>query len=250
MPAPLGALSAGPVAIAGHDGDTIPAYLATPAGDTPRGSVVVIHHMPGFDSASLEITRRFAALGYAAICPNLHHRDNPGAGPEAAAAASRAAGGVPDARLVGDVAGAVDHLKSLPESNGKVGVVGYCSGGRQAFLVGCELDVDAVVDCYGAFVIGAPPEALGLTIPPLIRLAPKLSAPMLGLFGAEDTHPAKSEVDELESVLTGLGKDVDFHILDGAGHAFFAVDRPTYRPEAACYGWTLLDEFLGKHLGY
>jgi carboxymethylenebutenolidase len=248
MTAPLEALSAETVAITGHDGETIPAYLAAPAEDSSRGSVVVIHHMPGFDSATKEITRRFAALGYAAICPNLHHRDNPGAGPEEAAAASRAEGGVPDERLVGDVAGAVYHLKSLPASNGKVGVIGYCSGGRQAFLVGCELDVDAVVDCYGAFIIGTPPESLGLTIPPLIDLAPKLSAPMLGLFGSDDTYPPKAEVDELESVLTGLGKDVDFHIFDGAGHAFFAVDRPTYRPEAARQGWTLIDEFFHRHL--
>jgi carboxymethylenebutenolidase len=248
MTTPQEALSAGPVAIAGHDGDTIPAYLATPAGDSSHGSVVVIHHMPGFDSATLEITRRFAALGYAAICPNLHHRDNPGAGPEEAAAASRVAGGVPDERLVGDVAGALDHLKSLPESNGKVGVIGYCSGGRQAFLVGCELDVDAVVDCYGAFIIGSPPESTGLATTPLIHLAPKLSAPMLGLFGADDTYPATAEVDELKSVLTGLGKDVDFHIFDGAGHAFFAVDRPNYRPEPARDGWTLIDEFFRKHL--
>jgi carboxymethylenebutenolidase len=248
MTASLEALSAQTVTITGHDGDAIPAYLATPAGDNPRGSVVVIHHMPGFDSATKEITRRFATLGYAAICPNLHHRDNPGGGPTEAAAASRAAGGVPDERLVGDVAGAAEHLKSLPESNGKVGVIGYCSGGRQAFLVGCELDFDAVVDCYGAFIIGTPPEALGLTIPPLIHLAPKLSAPLLGLFGADDTYPPIAEVDELESVLTGLGKDVDFHTFDGAGHAFFAVDRPAYRPEAASYGWTLIDDFFGKAL--
>src|SRR5258708_21125402 len=114
MTTPQEGLRGGPGGIAGHDGATIPAYLATPAGDSSHGSVVVIHHMPGFDSATLEITRRFAAMGYAAICPNLHHRDNPGAGPEEAAAASRVAGGVPDDRLSGDVAGAPVHLNSPP----------------------------------------------------------------------------------------------------------------------------------------
>jgi carboxymethylenebutenolidase len=248
MTAQQDALSAHTVVITGHDGHKIPAYLATPADGGSGGSVVVIHHMPGFDSATKEITRRFAALGYAAICPNLHHRDHPEAGPDEAAAASKAAGGVPDERLVGDVAGAADYLKSLPDSNGKVGVIGYCSGGRQAFLAACELDVDAVVDCYGAFVIATPPESLGLTIAPVIDRAPTLSAPILGLFGADDTYPAPAEVAEFESILTGLGKDVDFHTFDGAGHAFFAVDRPSYRPEAAHQGWTLIDEFFRKHL--
>jgi carboxymethylenebutenolidase len=242
------AMTTGPITITGHGGYVIPAYLATPAGDQPRGSVVVIHHMPGFDSETKEITRRFAALGYTAICPNLHHRDAPGAGPEEAAAASRTAGTVPDDRLVGDVAGAAEHVKSLPASNGKVGVIGYCSGGRQAFLAGCELDVDAVVDCYGSFIIGSPPAGSGLNIPPLAHLAPKLSAPILGLFGADDVYPPQSEVTELEAVLTGHGKSVEFHNFEGAGHAFFAVGRPTYRPEVAAEGWRLIDRFFSEHL--
>ena len=56
----------------GHGGDGLEAYLATPADDGPFGGVVVIHHMPGFDEATREITRRFAAHGYLAICPNLY----------------------------------------------------------------------------------------------------------------------------------------------------------------------------------
>ena len=68
------------------------------------GGVVVIHHMPGYDAPTKEIARRFAAEGYNALMPNLYHRDAPGASPDDAAAAARAKGGVPDARLIGDVA--------------------------------------------------------------------------------------------------------------------------------------------------
>ena len=75
-------------------------------GDAPRGGVVVIHHMPGYDRATKEIVRRFAELGYDAICPNLYYREAPGAGPDDAAAVARAPGGVPDERLLGDVDGA------------------------------------------------------------------------------------------------------------------------------------------------
>ena len=72
-------LSARTVRIRGHGGDEVEAYLARPDGDAPRGGVVVIHHMPGYDRATKEITRRFAELGYDAICPNLYSREAPGA---------------------------------------------------------------------------------------------------------------------------------------------------------------------------
>src|SRR5215470_11915515 len=179
------ALTAETVTIAGHGGDEIEAYRAIPQGTDSFGGVVVIHHMPGYDSATKEITRKFAAYGYAAIMPNLHHRDAPGASPDDAAAASRANGGVPDDRLVGDVGAAADYLRALPGSNGKVGVIGYCSGGRQSFLAACSLQFDAAVDCYGAAVVRAP-EGLPIPMKPIVHLGEHLSCPLLGLFGADD----------------------------------------------------------------
>src|SRR5271170_7607625 len=111
-------MTAETIRIAGHGGDEIEAYLARPSNDQPRGGVVVIHHMPGYDRATKEIVRRFAELGYDAICPNLYWREAPGAASDDAAATARAAGGVPDDRLVGDVAGAMAYLKGLGNSNG------------------------------------------------------------------------------------------------------------------------------------
>lgn len=111
------------VRITGHAGDEIAAYLARPLGPGPYPGVVVIHHMPGWDDATKEITRRFASRGYAAICPHLHYREGSDASPDDAAAAVRAAGGVPDDRFLGDAEGAIRHLRSLPSSNGKVGVI-------------------------------------------------------------------------------------------------------------------------------
>ncbi|MGF1424879.1 dienelactone hydrolase family protein [Kitasatospora sp. LaBMicrA B282] len=236
------------VTIAGHGNDEIDAYLARPEGAQSRGGVVVIHHMPGYDRATKEIVRRFAELGYDAICPNLHHREAPGAAPDDAAAAARAAGGVPDERLLGDVAGAIAHLRALPGSNGRIGVIGHCSGGRQAVLVGCQLDVAAAVDCYGAFVTGTPPEGFPLKVTNLVDQLPALRAPLLGLFGAEDKFPGPEQVAELEQILTEHGKDFAFHTYEGAGHAFFAVDRPSYNVAAANDGWERIAAFFGTHL--
>jgi carboxymethylenebutenolidase len=242
------ALIAETIGITGHGGDEIEAYLARPLGQDSFGSVVVIHHMPGYDSATKEITRKFAAHGYAALMPNLYHRDAPGASPDDAAATARAQGGVPDERLVGDVGGAADHLRALDGSNAKVGVIGYCSGGRQSFLAAVSLPLDAAVDCYGAFVTGTPPEGFPLQVGPIGHLAPNLSCPLLGLFGAEDQYPTPDQVDELDKILTEAGKPHEFHSYDGAGHAFFSVNRPSYRVEAANDGWEKIWDFFGRYL--
>jgi carboxymethylenebutenolidase len=236
------------VMVTGDGGDEIEAYLARPDGDGPRGGVVVIHHMPGYDRATKEITRRFAELGYDAICPNLYWREAPGAAPDDAAATARANGGVPDQRLVGDVGGAAAYLRGLPTSNGKVGVIGYCSGGRQSVLAACHLDLDAAVDCYGAFVTGTPPEGFPMRSN-LVDQLPSLRAPLLGLFGAEDSYPSPEQVAELAEILTANGKDFEFHTYDDAGHGFFATDRPSYRVAAANDGWEKITAFYAAKLG-
>jgi carboxymethylenebutenolidase len=242
------AMRAETITITGANGDEIEAYAASPLAEGSKGGVVVIHHMPGYDAETKEIVRTFAVHGYHAVCPNLYHREAPGAEPSDAAATARANGGVPDERLVGDVDGAAKYLKSLDGANGKVGVIGYCSGGRQSFLAACSLELDAAVDCYGAFVVKNPPEGSGFPFTSLMPLAPNLSAPLLGLFGADDQYPGPDEVKELDDELTKLGKEHEFHSYEGAGHAFFAVDRPSFRPEAAKDGWQKVWDFFGKHL--
>ena len=242
------ALSASQVETIGDAGDRVQAYLARPAGDGPRGGVVVIHHMPGWDRASKEITRRFAEMGYDAICPNLHVREAPGAEPDDASAAVRAKGGVPDDRLVGDVAGASAYLRALPTSNGKVGSIGYCSGGRQSVLAACHVDLAAAVDCYGAYVTGTPPPDWPLKVTNLVDQLPDLRCPLLGRFGNEDRTPSPEHVDELDRILTEHGKPHEFHRYDDAGHAFFAVDRPSYRVAAANDGWDRIATFFGTYL--
>ncbi|MGH9055280.1 MAG: dienelactone hydrolase family protein [Acidimicrobiales bacterium] len=237
------------ITIAGHGGDQIEAYYARPLGPGPCPGVVVIHHMPGYDAGTKEITRTFAAHGYAAVCPNLYWREAPGAEPDDAAATVRAAGGVPDERLVGDVGGAAAFLRSQAYSNGRVGVIGYCSGGRQSFLAACSLQLDAAVDCYGAFVTGSPPEGSPLQVRPIVDLTPRLSCPLLGLFGQDDQYPAPAQVDELEVALKDAGKPYELHRYEGAGHAFFSADRPSYRVDAAKDGWQRIWAHFGEHLG-
>jgi carboxymethylenebutenolidase len=245
---PYEAMLAETILIEGHRGDRIDAYLARPFGAGPYLGVVVIHHMPGWDGPTKEITRRFAHQGYVAICPNLHFREGK-ATPEENSASIRAAGGMPDDRTMGDLQGAIDHLRTLPYLGGKVGIIGYCSGGRQAYLAACTLrGLDAAVDCYGGGVVARPEELTARQPVAPIDHTKNLQCPLLGLFGVEDTRPSPEDTARTEAALKEAGKTYEFHTYDDAGHAFFAVDRPHYRQAAAVDGWKKVFAWFERHL--
>ena len=222
----------------GHNGDMGDAYYARPnhAGKVP--GVVVIMHLPGWDEWIIETTRKFAHHGYAAIAPHLYFREGPGS-PDDVGARVRAAGGVADEQVMGDVAGSMDYLRAQFNATGKVGVIGFCSGGRHAYLAGCKLPkIDAVVDCWGGNVIVDDPKQLNAKRPVApIELTEKMTAPLLGIFGNDDQAPSPEQVNQTEAVLKAKGKVYEFHRYDGVGHGFFATDRPAYRSAQAVDAW-------------
>jgi carboxymethylenebutenolidase len=233
---------------AGGQGDLIHAYVARPEGDGPFPGVVLVHHLPGWDELYQEFARRFANHGYIVICPDLYCREGHGT-PDDIAASVRAAGGVADDRVVADCDAARRWLKSLPTSNGKVGIIGSCSGGRHAVLVASRAPgFDAVVDLWGGRVVAA-----GDQLTPKQPVAPidytkDLGAPLLGLFGNDDQAPTPAEVDQHEAALKQHGKSYEFHRYDGAGHGFFYYDRPAYRQQQAMDGWNRVFAFFDQHL--
>lgn len=229
----------------GHKGDMIDAYLARPSAAGKYPGIVVIHHMPGWDEPSIEITRRFAQHGYVAICPNLHFREGK-ATPEANSASARQSGGMADDRSMGDVDGAIKHLRAMRELNGKLGIIGYCSGGRQVYLAACTLKgIDAAVACYpGGVGAGSAP---GQPVDPL-ELSKDLSCPLLGIFGKEDRRPSQEHVAKIEAELTRLNKPHELVSFDGAGHSIFATDRADYRPLVATEGWKRIFAWYQKYL--
>jgi len=237
------------VAFRGHAGDTGEAYYARPTRPGRFPGVVVIHHLPGWDEWITEVVRRFAHHGYAAVSPHLYFRNGPGS-PDDVGARVRAGGGVADAQVVGDVAGAVAFLRAQDNASGKVGVIGFCSGGRHAYLAACRLgDIDAVVDCWGGNVVVDDKAALNDKRPVApIDLTQHLTAPLLGLFGNDDENPTADQVNRTEAVLRRLGKAYELHRYDGAGHAFFNTARVSYRAEQAADGWRKVFGFFTKHL--
>jgi len=234
--------------IRGHNDDLIETYLARPLGEGPFPGVVLIHHYPGWDEASKEMVRKFAHHKYIGIMPNLHHREGPGTGVDVVQRV-RDAGGVPDDRCIGDVDGAIRYLETMPSYNGKVGVIGFCSGGRQVYLTACNIErINAAVDCYGGGVV-VPPENLTKRQPVApIDMTENLACPLSGLFGADDKNPSPEHVKRMEEELQKHNKAYEFHTYEDAGHAFFSVDRPSYRQHAAVDAWDKVFAWYEKYL--
>jgi carboxymethylenebutenolidase len=243
------AISTSLTTISGANGDQVHAYVARPEGAGPFPGIVAVHHMPGWDEFYQEFSRRLATHGYTVISPDLYCREGHGT-PDDIAAKVRAAGGVADDQVVGDLTAAAAWLKSQSTSNGKVGIVGTCSGGRQALLAASREPAafDAVVDLWGGRVVAAA-EALTAKQPvAVIDYTKDLQAPLLGLFGNDDQAPSPAEVNTHEEALKKNGKNYEFHRYDGAGHGFFYYDRPPYRQQQAMDGWAKVFAFFDKTL--
>ena len=237
----------------GHEGVQIDGYLARPMGPGPHGAVVLIHHMPGWDQASKEMARKLASNGYVTISPDFHYLQRQVVGTDASdadvSAYVREEGGMPDARAMGDVAGAMEYLRSLPYVNGRIGVIGFCSGGRQTYLAACTIPgIAAAVDCWGGGVVRSEQEITERQPVAPIDLTSGIDCPLLGLFGDEDTRPSPEAVAETEAELKRLGKTYEFHMYPNAGHGFFAVDRPSYRQPAAVDGWEKVLAWFDRYL--
>jgi len=236
------------VTIKGFGGDDVRAYFARPLDGGPHPGVILIPHMPGWDEISREVARRFAHHGYLTICPNIYERFGHGQ-PAEVAGRAREAGGVSDDSVMGDVAGALDFLSTLPYSNGRVGVIGMCSGGRHAFLAACTVPgLAAAVDCWGGRVVMAPEELTPGTPVAPIDLTSQLGCPLLGIFGNDDRFPTPEQVDLHEQELIRHNKAYEFHRYDDAGHGFWYYTGESYRPTQAMDSWNKTLGFFAANL--
>ncbi len=232
----------------GGYGDEIHAYVARPAADGPAPGIVAVHHLPGWDEFYREFSERLARHGYTVICPDLYCRFGHGT-PDDVAARVRSEGGVRDDSVVADCGAALAWLKAQPASNGRAGIIGTCSGGRHALLAASQVDgFGAVADLWGGGVIAAKDQLSEARPVAPIDYTADLQAPLLGLFGNDDSHPSPEQVDLHEAELTRHGKSFEFYRYDGAGHGFFYYHTPMYRPQAAMDGWEKVFGFFNREL--
>lgn len=231
---------------ASQDGTRINAYYSRPVASGSRGGVVVIMEAFGLNDHIQDVARRFAEAGYLAIAPDMYTREgSPDEGNMDSVIQTMFS--VPDSQAIADLDGAAAFLRSQSDSNGKVGAIGFCSGGRYTLMFGCQgANVNACVDSAGGFIIQDEHTEQRPVSP--IEMIPSLQCPLLALFGEEDANPSPEHAARLQEELDKHGKTYELVMYRNAGHAFFADYRPSYRAAPAQDMWHRTLQFYGQHL--
>jgi carboxymethylenebutenolidase len=220
------------------NGFKVPAYYAAPAGKTNLPVILVIQEIFGVHEYIADTVRRFARAGYLAIAPELYARQgDPSQYGEMARLMAEVVSKVPDAQVMADLYAAVKWAGANGGDAGKVGITGFCWGGRITWLYSAHNPgVKAGVAWYGRLVGASTP----LTPKHPVDVAPILNGPVLGLYGGQDSGIPLDTVDKMKVVLaTGnaAAKASQFVVYPDAPHAFHADYRPSFRKESAEDGW-------------
>jgi len=224
------------------DGNTMRLFVAQPDGAGPFPGVLVIQHRDGVDGFVEEMTKRVATAGYFAAAPDLYHRDAPDCKDDGATRMTR----LRDANVIKDVKAAIDFLKGNPSVQAqKLGIVGFCMGGRVVCLTAPgNSDLKAAVSYYPGGMFAS----WGEGTPPIDRLK-EMACPLLGHFGEDDKFPTLDEMRKIDAELTKHDKFHEFHTYANAGHAFMNFHGQGYRPKADEASWPRTVNFLNKYLG-
>ena len=224
------------------NGFKVPAYYAAPAGKTGLPVVLVIQEIFGVHEYIADTARRFAQAGYLAVAPELFARQgDPTQYGEMAKLMAEVVSKVADAQVMADLDGAMMWAGANGGDVKKVGITGFCWGGRITWLYAAQSkNVKAGVAWYGRLVGASTP----ITPKHPLDLAAQISAPVLGLYGEKDGGIPLTTVEQMKAALLDAGskgnaaaKASEFVIYPDAPHAFHADYRPSYRKEAADDGF-------------
>ena len=236
------------------DGKTaeIKAFLAVPIPPPnvrwkPRGAVIIVHEIFGLNPHIRDVAARLAQAGYIALAPDLFTRE--GTPPKVEgnnfAPVMEMVGKIPDAQIMADLKSGVAFLQKRKDANRKVGVVGFCWGGRVSMLSAALVpELKAAVAFYGR-ITGKPTN--NQPQQPL-DLAFKMTVPLLGNFGEKDGGIPIADVDKLRDTLKERKHPVELYVYEGAGHAFHNDTRESYRKESAELAWKRTLAWFEKYL--
>jgi carboxymethylenebutenolidase len=215
------------------DGHPMRVYSDVPPGGGAVPGVVVIMHGPGLDRFIEHQVEDLARHGYAAVAPDLYHRQPPD-GADMMARVGR----LRDREILADADAAMAYLERVPEARvGGLAVLGFCMGGRITYLLAGARP--AAWQAAGVFYGGPTP----------YELTRQIACPVIGFFGVEDANPSPDDVKKIDAELTAHGKAHEFHSYEGAGHAFLNfLNAERHRPKPAADAWDKMLDFLDKHL--
>lgn len=227
-------------------GGDVSAYSARPA--KPKGKppiVLVVHEIFGVHEHIRDVCRRLAKLGALAVAPDLFARQGDVSKiADMKEIVGKVVSKVPDEQVLGDLDATLAWAKAAGGGDPRrVGITGFCWGGRIVWLYAAHAAVNAGVAWYGRLV--GDKDALHPRQP--IDVAAAVKAPVLGLYGGQDQGIPVATVEEMRKALAAGGaaaKRSEIHVYPDAGHAFFADYRPSYRADAAADGWTRLQAWF------
>lgn len=231
------------IPVAGGD---IPGYAAMPATGGPFPTVLVIQEIFGVHEHIKDICRRLAKLGYFAAAPALYAREGDVSGmSDIQEIISKVVSKVPDAQVASDLDATLAWAKGTGKADtAKLGVTGFCWGGRQVWLYAAHNpNVKAAVAWYGP--IKRPPTNLQPKNP--IDIAGQLKVPVLGLYGGADAGIPVDTVEEMKEALKAAHNPSEIIVYPDTPHGFNADYRPSYRPDQAKDGWSKMQAWFKQH---
>ncbi len=222
------------------DGTKMRAYVARPDGKGSVAGIIVLQEAFGVNAHIRSVSERVAALGYMAIAPELFHRTAPGFdgdyGNIEAVRPQMAA--MTQAGLEADLRAAYDWLQNDSSVDGsRIAAVGYCMGGRAAYVANSILPLKATVSYYG-----------GRIAPDLLPRAKDQHGPLLFFWGGKDAHIPPEQRGAVMKALDEAGKPYADVVFSDADHGFFCEDRKVYHPASTSQSWALFIAFLRQHL--
>jgi carboxymethylenebutenolidase len=223
-----------------NDGTTMRAWAARPKEEGRYPGLLVFQEAYGVNAHIRDIAGRFAREGFVAVAPELFHRtgagfegrydDFPSTAPHMKA--------LNDASMAADLRAGHDWLRGTIGPDIPIFAIGYCMGGRAAFLAALTLPLAGAISYYGG---GIAPNA---TNPGLLGRASGLQAPLLSFWGGRDKHIPPEQVRAVSDALRAAGKNFVNVEISNADHGFFCDARASYSPAAALLAWPLTLAFL------
>lgn len=219
-------------------GQDLRIYLGVPDQPGPHPGIVIAQHAGGVDAQIQDGVHRLHREGYVVAAPELFHRQ------PAEVEGSRTAL-LRDNEIIADIDATVAHLKAMRLMVAPLGIVGFCMGGRVAYLMACvQPEFKAAAVFYGGNIFRAQGDG-----PSPFERSAGIQCPIIGFFGVEDGNPSPEDARKIDAELTRLGKWHEFHMYNNAGHAFHDFTRPErYRERAARASWHEMLAFFTEHL--
>ncbi len=223
----------------------MPAYVCRPTAAGPHPAVIVVMEAFGLNTHIKDVAERIAREGYVTIAPDLFYRFGSPVVPYEDV--PRAIGYIQkfdDAVLMAELGVVLQHLKGRPEvRSDRIGITGFCVGGRIAFLTACRHSaaIKVAVPFYGGGIAADTPTAP-------INLADRIQCPVLCFFGDMDRMIPMDQVRRVDETLKRLKKTAEVKVYKGAGHGFFCNDRSSYDAAAAQNAWDTMRSWLAKYL--